>query len=351
MEVETTDWRSNVRRKWIRSLQFLLPIVATVVVVGILFWMLGAPPLHAFWQIIDGGLGDWMKIGNTLLLFCPLLICALGLLYTFKAGQWNIGMEGQVTAGAIAVTLVVRLGDQLPRSVLLMLMLLVAMIAGALWAAFCGLLKVKGQVSEIFSGMGLNFIASGVTIFLICGPWRQSTGATLSGTTPYPEQALLPRLSSSRFSWVGLALAIAMLALTYLVLKRTTWGVMLRSIGLSQRSLITKRLNPSRRIMEAFLVSGAMAGTAGFIQTAGVYQKLVVSIAGNIGFLAIFSVLLAGNDILKLVPICLFFSLVMKGGSRLQQLYQFDYSVGLLVQILGVFFVILASGLSNRKGD
>lgn len=339
-----------MRRELSKGLQFFLPIVVTVVVVGILFWMLGAPPLLAFWQILDGGLGDWMKIGNTLLLFCPLLICALGLLYTFKAGQWNIGMEGQITAGAIAVTWVVRLGEALPRPVLLLMMMLAAMIAGALWAAFSGLLKVKGHVSEIFSGMGLNFIASGITIFLICGPWRQPTGATLSGTTPYPEQALLPRLSSSRFSWVGLALAMGMLAITYVVLKRTTWGVMLRAIGLSQRSVITKSLNPPRRIMEAFLISGAMAGIAGFIQT-GVYQKLVVSIAGNIGFLAIFSVLLAGNDILKLVPVCMFFALVMKGGSRLQQFYRFDYSVGLLVQILIVFFVIFGAGLTSRKGD
>ncbi len=183
----------------------------------------GAPPFETLYVLFKGGLGSMSKIGRVLSVWVPLTLCSVGLLVPFTARLWNIGVEGQVIMGAIFATAALRPFDE-GGMMQIALAIGASMLGGALWALLSGLLRVFGRVHEIFSGLGLNFVALGVTLWLIFGPWKRPGVASMSGTEPIDISMWLPRLGNLSVSWVGLALAFAALIAIYILMHRTEWG-------------------------------------------------------------------------------------------------------------------------------
>ena len=147
----------------------------------------GAPPWPAFYHLFVGALGSWSKLAQVLMVWIPLTLCACGLLYSFRIGLWNIGVEGQVVAGAIASTAVLRFGVESGSPSLMIVMAFAGgMLGGSVWAILAGFLKTKGGVNEIFGGLGLNFVAQGITLWLIFGPWKRPGVGSMSGTEALP---------------------------------------------------------------------------------------------------------------------------------------------------------------------
>jgi ABC-type uncharacterized transport system permease subunit len=142
-----------------------------------------APPMAALRHLVMGSVGSWLKISQVLMGWIPLTLCACGLVFSFRAGLWNIGVEGQMVAGAITATAILRLGaDGAMPGTFMVISFLGGILGGALWATLAGFLKVKGGVNEIFGGLGLNFVAQGITLWLIFGPWKRPGVASMSGT-------------------------------------------------------------------------------------------------------------------------------------------------------------------------
>ncbi len=145
-----------------------------------------AEPWEAYKNILRGSFSDIDAISNVVVAWIPLLLAAVGALVTFSAGLWNIGIEGQITLGAISTTLVLRLLQEssIPPWFIIFLAVLSGFLGGALWAALAGALKTFGGVNEIFGGLGLNFVATAMTIWLIFGPWKRPGIGSMSGTEP-----------------------------------------------------------------------------------------------------------------------------------------------------------------------
>jgi len=148
----------------------------------------GAPPWEAIMLLAQGSLGSLTRFGHVIKVWIPLTLCACGLIYTFRVGLWNIGVEGQIIMGAIFTTWVLRMGIQSGRPALVLALAFASGIAGgALWAMIAGFLKTKGGVHEIFAGLGLNFVAQGTVLWLIFGPWKRPGIASMSGTEIFPD--------------------------------------------------------------------------------------------------------------------------------------------------------------------
>ena len=171
----------------------IVPIAAALVVTSVLLLLFNASPVESFRAMWDGAFGDTNKVLGVLAFWVPLLLCSVGLLVTFTAGLWNIGVEGQIILGAIGASWVA-LNFNAPAPILIAAEVIVAMAAGALWAAISAVLKTRGHVNEIFSGLALNNLAIILTNYLISGPWQPPEGGTFRGTAPFQEAALMPRL-------------------------------------------------------------------------------------------------------------------------------------------------------------
>lgn len=326
----------------------ILPIALALAFAALLLALIGASPLDAFQLLIEGAFGTSAKLSDTLMAWVPLALCASGLLITFAAGLWNIGIEGQIVAGAIAAAWVAREVDA-PGAALVPLTLLGGAIGGAAWGLIVGALRAFGKVNEIFGGLGLNFVATGLTIYLIIGPWKRAGIASTSGTEPFPREAWLPTLEGLRLAPLAIALALAAVAIVYLLLRGTLFGLQLKAIGSNPRSAFLLGIPTSRYMLLAFALCGVLAGLAGAVQATGFHHKLVPAVSGGYGYLGILIVLLSGFRAAWITPIALFFALITVGSTQLQLRLNLDSSVGGVLQGALVLFVLLAQGWRRKR--
>jgi simple sugar transport system permease protein len=323
------------------ALALLLALALTVIVA----LPAGAPPLETIYVLFKGGVSSWSKVGRVLAGWVPLTLCSVGLLIPFTARLWNIGVEGQVIMGAIFATAALRPFEDGGGTGVIILALAASMAGGALWALLAGLLRVFGRVHEIFSGLGLNFVALGVTLWLIFGPWKRPGVASMSGTEPLDLSLWLPRLGNLSVSWVGLGLACAAVLLVYVLLYRTKWGLKMRAVGENPKAATLFALGPRRRLLQAFMLCGGLAGLAGATQVLGVYHRLLPNISSGYGYTALLVGMMASFR-LPLVPfICLFFAILNVGSIQLPLQLGLDSSLSGVIQGIMVLSLFIVQGL------
>ena len=325
-------------------------VVLALLFTTLLLLLAGAPPLEAYRNILVGSIGSTTKISDVLVSWIPLMLATTGLLVTFSAGLWNIGIEGQITLGAIFSTWLIRLlqNSSLPAPLILTLAILAGMLGGALWAALAGALKTFGGVNEIFGGLGLNFVATALTIWLIFGPWKRPGIGSMSGTEPFKEHLWLPLISGLRLSPWALLIAVVGVAVVYWLLQGTYFGLRLKAVGKNIRAAFMLGIPTSRYMMSAFLICGAFAGLAGAVQVTAVYHRLIPSISSGYGYLGLLVAMLANYQILLAVPVALFFAALNIGSIQLPIVLKLDSSLSGVLQGALVLFVLMMGGVRQR---
>jgi simple sugar transport system permease protein len=306
----------------------------------------GAPPLESYSQLYQGSLGSWSKLTHVIKVWIPLTLCSCGLLYTFRIGLWNIGVEGQVMMGAVFTTLVLRYaaGGMHP-GLFLVLSLLAGMAGGAVWALLAGFLKTRGGVHEIFAGLGLNFVGQGIVLWLIFGPWKRPGIASMSGTETFPEELWLPYFSSFRISYPGVVLAALAIVITLLMLRYTRFGLYLKAIGNNEKASYLFGLKPGVFMLLAMLCAGGLAGLAGSIQ---VYHRLIPAISSNYGYLALLVVMLANFSIWLSPLVAFFFACLNVGSIQLPMMLQLDSSLSGVIQGTLVLATLAVHAIRTR---
>lgn len=344
MTVRSGEDAAGVRSAAIGALPFLVALAFA----GLLVLIVGEDPIEAFRIILEGSLGSPDKLSDTVMVWVPLTLAAAGLAITFAAGLWNIGVEGQVVLGAIGASLVAR-EVSAPVFVIVPLTLLVGVAFGIVWALLAGVLKTRAGVNEIFGGLGLDFVATGLTLYLIIGPWARPGIASTSGTEPFPREAWLPALGDTRFSPLAVILAVSALFAVWIVLRGTRFGLKLKAVGRNARSARLLGIPTDRYLLGAFAICGGLAGLAGAIQATGFHHKLVPAVSGGYGFLGILVVLLAGFRVAYIAPIAAFFAIVAVGSIALTLRLDVDSALGAVLTGVLVLFALLASGLRSYR--
>lgn len=301
---------------------------------GLVMVISGAPPLDACYHLFMGSLGSWVKFTHVVKAWIPLTLCACGLLFTFRIGLWNIGVEGQLVMGSVFATWILRMGADSPEDGTLWLIaaLIASAWGGAGWAGIAGFLKTKGGVNEIFAGLGLNFVAQAVVLYLIFGPWKQPGVASMSGTETFPGYLWLHVSPALRMSPASLLIVVLALIVTGLLLGRTRIGLRLKAVGSNPFAAVLFGLRPTRLMVLAMLFAGGFAGIAGNLQVTAVYHRLIPSISSNYGYLALLVVMLANYNIWLVAPVALFFACLNVGSIQLPMMMQLDSSLGGVIQ-------------------
>lgn len=365
--------RPSARMMWGYVLDLLPAILAPVfgiigalvLIVLILEWQ-GADPKVAWDYLYEGTLQTAAVRADLVAYWMPLAITSFGLVLTYTAGLWNIGVEGQIIMGAIGGTWAIRLfaesenpplGLDLGHYGILIVCFIFAALAGAAWAALAAVLKTRGGVNEIFGGVALNFIAQTFNMYLVSngGPW-QPVGSRATETARFPENARLPIFEAyRRLSPTPILITIGAFVVVFLIMYVLRWGLQLRAMGKNQRSAFLLGVRTERNIVLAMALCGSMAGLAGSFRTlAPDVTKLTATPSGGIGFLAILVVLLASMSAALTPFVSFVFAMLSKGGQRIENGFQWDYDLTLdrsLVRVLQstvVLMVVLAFGVRNR---
>jgi simple sugar transport system permease protein len=310
----------------------------------------GISPLAPLVHIFRGAFGSLYKWARVINAWVPLTLCGCGLLFTFRIGLWNIGVEGQVIMGAVTSTLMLRFGVGAAHPALWLAAAFAAGIAGgAVWALIAGFLKTHGGVNEIFAGLGLNFVAQGLVLWLIFGPWKRPGVASMSGTAPFPRELWMPVSAALRISPLGVGFAVIAVIVGIFLLHFTRMGLRLTAVGNNPRAVLLHGLRPNRYMLMAMCLAGGFAGLAGSVQVTGVYHRLIPAISSNYGYLALLVVMLAGNGVIATPMIAFFFAALNVGGIQLPMVLKLDSSLAGVIQGVLVLSALLVAGLRDRR--
>jgi len=325
-------------------------IVLALIFTMVIILLAGASPIAVVSEIVSGAFGTPGQFARVIATLAPLLLASCGLLFTFTAGLYNLGIEGQIAFGGIATTFMLRLTqDSLPPAIALLLAILAGGIGGMLWGVLAGVLNIYGRINEIFAGLGLNFLADGIALYLVFGPWKRAGVASMSGTEQFPESLWLPTFGNTDASPIALLIALLSLAITIVVLGRTHFGLKLKAVGQNLRAAYVLGIPSVRQLLSAFAICGAFAGVAGALQVVAVFHRLIPNISSGLGFLALLVALLAGMNAWLLLPIAFFFSALNIGSLQLPLDLNLESSLAGVIQGTLVLFVILGKGFSEWK--
>jgi len=309
-----------------------------------------ANPMDAFANIFMGAVSTPIKIANALVAWVPLILTTCGLVITFTAGLWNIGVEGQITLGAIFTVGILRLlqDSGLPPLVIILAGFLAGMAGGMLWALLAGILKLFGGVSEIFAGLGLNFIATALNIWLIFGPWKRPGVASMSGTVPFNVAIWLPTLPGFRLSLWSLALAFVSVLVVFTLLKNTITGLRLKAVGKNPKAAVQMGISTVKYMFLSFILCGLFAGLTGALQVLSVYHRLIPAISSGYGFLGLLVAMLVNYQIVWAVPVALLFAALNIGGIQLPIAMKLDSTLSGVMQASMVLFYLLMEGVRKN---
>jgi simple sugar transport system permease protein len=328
-----------------------LPILASLLLTALLILLVGSDPREVFETVVQGAFRNPTAVANVLNFWIPLTLASIGLVVTFTAGLWNIGVEGQMMMGAIFATWAARTLP-LPSPLLIPAEILVAALGGMLWALLVGVLKTRLGVHEIFGGVALNALVNVFAIYMISGPWEPAIGGSAQGTDPFPAPALLPEISPDfPTSLLGIVIAIVAVLVVALALRGTRWGLELKATGKNARSALLLGVPTERSALTAFAVCGAIAGIGGAYRVLFTFDNLRPLVSGGIGFLGLMVVLLVAVRALWVPFVAFVVAALFVGSTRLKIAMQLDQSLAGVLQGIVVLFVLLSGGLRGRSSE
>ena len=346
-------------------------VVFAFVVGALIVGVTGANPFSAYAGLICGGLGigctqgenPALEISNTIVFVIPLITTGVAVALPFRAGLFNIGAEGQLLAGSMACAAIGIKFNTLPSPILLPMVLLGGMAAGALWAGIPGVLKAVVGAHEVVTTIMLNYVAQWLLRFLIIGGPLQlgpgtskslpiGDGARLATLLPADNSLIVFGLPSSVFRvHTGLLIALAAAALFAFVLWRTSFGYEIRAVGQSQKAARYAGVSVRRTIILTMLIAGAFSGLAGAIQIAGVDHNLTDKyFSDTTGFDAIAVALLGLGSAVGIVLASVLFGALHSGGAIMQSDAGISSNLVLVLQALILFSIAANFVGAIRRG-
>jgi simple sugar transport system permease protein len=282
----------------------VLAAAAAFVISSIALLAIGENPFDAF-QAMWNSINSADSVANIINIAAPYYVMGLAVALGFKMNLFNIGADGQYRLGAL-IAAAAGAAVSLPAPLHVLFIILVAMVVAGAYAAIPATLKVTRGVNEVVSTIMLNFIATGISAYLLTVYLRNKDVDLQSETKELPRSGRLPTLNRP-LSWLGyhfprgtvlegfLLIAILTGIVFYLLVYRTRFGYDLRASGANARAALSSGVNPNAMIMKTFILSGAIAGLAGMGPLLSEFHKYGDTFPTALGFTGIAVALLGRN--------------------------------------------------------
>lgn len=304
-----TGWLSQI-------VAIVLALLAALAISALLVLTSGADVGLAFKSLYNGAFGDGAAFLETLVQSTPLIFTGLAMMVAFRSRVWNIGAEGQFFAGAMAATWVSLNFTNLPKPLLLTVVVAGSMIAGALWASIPAVLKARFGASEIIVTVMMNYVIQYLLSYLLSSSWREP-GSYFLQTARFAPVTYFPKFFNSRLH-LGFFIALLLALLTYILLWKTPLGYEIRAIGDNPSASRYKGININRTMVLVMVLSGAIAGLAGGSELAGIQHRLRLDISIGYGYTGIIIALLGRLHPVGVILAAVFFGALINGSTSMQ---------------------------------
>lgn len=325
----------------------LISIILGFLVGAIVMLIFSYSPMQAYSSMLRGALGTSSAIGETLRQATPLIFTALGFSVASSAGFFNIGLSGQALAGWIGSIWIALAFPNLPTYILLPLAILVGALAGAITAAVPGVLRAFFGTSEVIVTIMLNYVVLYLSTYLMQNIMPKSFRTSQDATQSISAHASL------RMSWLsdlfggsringGLFLALIALVAVWFIMKKTTLGFEIRSVGMNPFASEYAGMSSKRTIIMSMVLSGILAGLGGVVEGLGTYQNFFTQTASlSIGFDGMAVSLLGSGSSVGILLSGLLFSVLKIGGLGMQTGAGVPFEIVNIVVASIIFFVAI----------
>lgn len=331
---------------WKAWLIRICAVAAALVVCAILTLALtGLNPIDVYATMIDGALGTERRIWNLMQNVAILLCISLAVTPAFKMRFWNIGAEGQVLIGGLATAAcMIFLGGKLPLPLLLIVMIVASVTAGALWALIPAVFKAAWRANETLFTLMMNYVAIQIVAYFTL-EWSVPKG---SGTPRTLEFGQLPVIGDYPYL-LNIIVVAVLTVVMYIYLRFSKHGYEISVVGESENTARYIGLDIKRIIMRTMLLSGAICGIAGLLLVAGTDHSLKSDTAGGRGFTAIMISWLAKFNPIFMVLTSFLIVFLEKGASKISEVFRLNDSFSDIITGIIIFFIIGSEFFINYK--
>src|SRR5262252_635362 len=321
----------------------LIAIALTLATMSVLFALLGKNPIAALGVYFIEPLSDSYSLQEIAVKATPLVMIAVGLSLCYLANVWNIGAEGQFLIGAVCGSwLAFKTHGTDAGAWVLPAMLALGALGGALYALIPAIAKVRFGASEILTSLMLVYVADLLLDYLVRGPWRDPHGLNFPTTAEFDPVATVPILIEETRLHLGALIALAVVAVTAVLLGRTIKGFEIRVVGEAPRAARFAGFDADKL---AFLISGALAGLSGIIEVAGPVGHLQPAFSPGYGFTAIIVAFLGRLNPVGILIAGLFLALTFIGGEQAQISIKVPLDLTKVFQGILLFYVLACDSL------
>lgn len=331
--------------------EFIIGVTAVVLGLfagAILMACTGNNPFEGYLFLFKGGLMNLERIGNTLAMATPLVLTGLSVAFAFRTGLFNIGTPGQVIIGGLVAT-ILGLTVDLPKPMLLSVMMLAALMSGALWGVIPGLLKAKFNVHEVVSGIMMNWIAYWITYYLVPAYFK---GSFETESRQISEAASLKAgwlTSMFAGSYINLGVFIAMIAVMIIaiILKDTVLGYQLKAVGFNRWSAEYSGISVNSNIVLAMMIAGGLSGLGGLTLYTGYASSIQIGVMPTQGFDGIAVALLGATSPYGVVGAALFFGIMQSGKGFMSAMTDIPPEIGDTIIACIIYFAATSVMIRN----
>ncbi len=257
-------------------------------------------------------------VAATIRMTAPLLLVALGGLMCQRAEIFNVGLEGCMLSGAFFAILFIHLTGSS------FIGLLGGIIGSVALSLIYALFVIRFRANHILTSLAINYTATGLTSFLLLPIY-----GVRGGFRPDNMQAL-PKLHIPLIEdipvvgeilsghTVTVYLAVLMIFVTYVLLFKTPFGMLVRSVGINENAVRTAGVKPERIRLLVILWAGVLCGIAGAHLSTGYASEFTENITSGRGFTAFSAIVFGGAHPVYSSLACLLYGFADAGGIRLE---------------------------------
>ena len=314
----------------------LAAVVCGVVTAG----LTGQNPLAVYKTMFDGAFGTQRKmwiLGQNLAI---LLVVSLAVTPAFKMRFWNVGGEGQILIGGLATAAcMILLGDKVPNWLLIVLMVISSIVAGAIWGGIPAICKARWNTNETLFTLMMNYVATQLVAYYVI-LWEVPKGAGKIGIINQSTQAgWLPQIGSYKYL-LNILVAGVLTVVMYFYLTRSKQGYEIAVVGESERTARYVGIPVGKVIVRTMMISGGICGLAGLLLVGGTAHTITTSISGGRGFTAVMVAWLAKFNPFSMIFTSFLLVFLDRGAQEISTIYALNHSFSDILTGIILFFII-----------
>ncbi len=332
--------------------QFITPFIAVFIalLISSFFILLaGVNPLNSYKELFIGSFGSKNAVAETLSRATPIILTGLAASIAFRARFWNIGAEGQLYAGALAVTFFGTGIIELPAIIMIPFLFMVGAIAGGLLLLPLVLLKIYYKVDEVVTTLLTNFIVILLVSYLLEGPWKDPMSLGWPQGASVIDQGILPQILSKTRLHLGFIFSIIFAILIWIVLSKHLIGYKIKAVGFNSSAASHSGIPVLKTIFIVALLSGGMAGMAGVTETAGLKGYLTLDLSPGFGYAGIAVAMLAGLHPIGVIASGIFLASIYVGADAMSRSMNVPTYLADVIVAITILCVLMSLVINQYK--